>query len=102
MKETERPFVKLKVTEALTKDVGRALVRMGPEDIERLQAEIGEPIPPETVELWSAEGPDVFLENLRSRIEELRMRCRAKLRERTRGAFPPPGPADRPYWEDDA
>jgi len=54
------------------------------------------------VELWSAEGPDVFLENLRSRIEELRMRCRARLRERTHGAFPPPGVADRPYWEDDA
>ena len=68
----------------------------------KLQAEIGEPILPETVELWSAEGPDVFLENLRSRIEELRMRCRAKLRERTHGAFPPPGAADRPYWEDDA
>jgi hypothetical protein len=30
------------------------------------------------------------------------MRCRARLRERTRGTFPPPGPADRPYWEQGA
>jgi hypothetical protein len=39
---------------------------------------------------------------LRHRIEELRMRCRARLRERTHGTFPPPGPADRPYWEQGA
>ena len=66
----------------------------------RLECEIGEPIPAETVEAWFAEGADAFLDRLRRRIEELRMRCRARLRERTRGAFPPPGPADRPWWED--
>jgi hypothetical protein len=51
------------------------------------------------VEAWCKEGSEVFLERLRHRIEELRMRCRARLRERTDGAFPPPGPADRAYWE---
>jgi transitional endoplasmic reticulum ATPase len=44
MKETEKPFIKLKVTEALTKDVGRALARMGPEDIERLDAAVGDTV----------------------------------------------------------
>ena len=44
MKETEKPSIKLKVTEAMTKDVGRALARMGPEDLERLQAAIGDTV----------------------------------------------------------
>jgi len=34
--------LKLKVTEALSKDVGRALARMGPEDLEKLQVAIGD------------------------------------------------------------
>ena len=68
----------------------------------RLEVEVGDPIAPETVEAWSKEGSDVLLEQMRRRIEELRMRCRARLRERTHGTFPPPGPADRPYWEQGA
>mgnify|MGYP001584166850 CR=1 FL=1 len=36
--------IKLKVTEALTKDVGRAFARMGPEDLERLGASIGDTV----------------------------------------------------------
>lgn len=36
--------VKLKVTEALGKDVGRALARMGPEDLERLGVALGDTI----------------------------------------------------------
>jgi len=36
--------VKLKVTEALGKDVGRALARIGPEDLERLQVAIGDTV----------------------------------------------------------
>jgi transitional endoplasmic reticulum ATPase len=36
--------IKLKVTEAMTKDVGRAFARMGPEDMERLQASIGDTV----------------------------------------------------------
>ena len=34
--------LKLKVTEALSKDVGRAFARMGPEDLEKLQVAIGD------------------------------------------------------------
>jgi len=42
MKKTEESALKLKVTEALSKDVGRAYARMGPEDLERLQVAIGD------------------------------------------------------------
>ena len=35
-------MLKLKVTEALSKDVGRAFARMGPEDMEKLQASVGD------------------------------------------------------------
>ncbi len=41
-KDDEAPVVKLRVTEALTKDVGRAFARMGPEDLERLQITVGD------------------------------------------------------------
>jgi len=34
--------LKLKVTEALSKDVGRAFARMGPEDMEKLRASVGD------------------------------------------------------------
>jgi 1-acyl-sn-glycerol-3-phosphate acyltransferase len=67
-----------------------------------MECEIGQPIMPEELEAWAKQGGDVLLENLRRRIEELRMRCRERLRARTGGAFPPPGPADRPYWQGDA
>jgi len=40
----EASAIKLKVTEALTKDVGRAFARMGPEDLERLGASIGDTV----------------------------------------------------------
>ncbi len=36
------PALKLKVTEALSKDVGRGIARLGPEDIEKLQVAIGD------------------------------------------------------------
>lgn len=42
MSSQEKPSLKLKVTEALSKDVGRAFARMGPEDLERLQVSIGD------------------------------------------------------------
>ncbi len=42
MKKTEELSLKLKVTEALSKDVGRAYARMGPEDLEKLQVAIGD------------------------------------------------------------
>jgi transitional endoplasmic reticulum ATPase len=37
-----RKGLKLKVTEALSKDMGRAFGRMGPEDLENLEAAIGD------------------------------------------------------------
>ena len=39
------------------------------------------------------------LEFLRRHIETMRLELRAELRERTKGKWPPPGIADRPYWE---
>ena len=42
MNKPDSPALKLKVTEALSKDVGRAYARMGPEDLEKLQVAIGD------------------------------------------------------------
>jgi len=42
MAKTDEPRIKLKVTEALSKDMGRAYARMGPEDLEKLGAAIGD------------------------------------------------------------
>jgi transitional endoplasmic reticulum ATPase len=44
MEKTESIKLKLKVTEAVGKDVGRALARIGPEDMARLQAAIGDTV----------------------------------------------------------
>jgi len=42
MPKTKPDVVKLKVTEALGKDMGRAFARMGPEDLEKLKVAIGD------------------------------------------------------------
>lgn len=42
MVKPREAVLKLKVTEALAKDVGRALARMDPEDLEKLQVTIGD------------------------------------------------------------
>ena len=42
MTKSDNTVLKLKVTEGLGKDVGRALARMGPEDLEKLQVAIGD------------------------------------------------------------
>ena len=42
MTKTDKSTLKLKVTEGLGKDVGRAFARMGPEDLEKLQIAIGD------------------------------------------------------------
>ncbi len=42
METVDEPRIKLKVSEALSKDVGRAYARMGPEDLEKLSAAIGD------------------------------------------------------------
>jgi len=44
MENSASKSLKLKVTEALGKDVGRALARMGPEDLERLGVALGDTI----------------------------------------------------------
>ncbi len=44
MKKSEGLSLKLKVTEAINKDVGRAIARMGPEDIEKLKLAIGDTV----------------------------------------------------------
>ncbi|MEI7437567.1 MAG: AAA family ATPase, partial [bacterium] len=41
---TATTIVKLRVTEALVKDVGRAFARMGPEDLERLGISVGDTV----------------------------------------------------------
>ena len=46
-----------------------------------------------------ADGPDAALERLRQSIETMRLELREKIRADTNGRFPPPGPADRPYWD---
>ncbi|MCL5098212.1 MAG: CDC48 family AAA ATPase [Candidatus Omnitrophica bacterium] len=43
-KNQDNGALKLKVTEALAKDVGRALARMGPEDMEQLRLAIGDTV----------------------------------------------------------
>ena len=42
MPETTSAAVKLKVAEALSKDVGRALARMDPEDLQQLKVAVGD------------------------------------------------------------
>ena len=42
MADRKKVAIKLKVTEALSKDMGRAFVRMGPEDLEKLNVAIGD------------------------------------------------------------
>ncbi|MGO9571164.1 MAG: CDC48 family AAA ATPase [Desulfomonilaceae bacterium] len=42
MAKTNSSTIKLKVTEALSKDMGRAYARMGPEDLEKMGASIGD------------------------------------------------------------
>ena len=76
MKEPEKQIIKLKVTEALTKDVGRALARMGPEDLERLQAEIGD-----TVEV---EGKRKAICKVMPAFKEIRGQSRVQLDGLTR------------------
>ena len=42
MADRKKVAIKLRVTEALSKDMGRAFVRMGPEDLEKLNVAIGD------------------------------------------------------------
>ncbi len=64
-----------------------------------IEQEVGPPIPPEEIAERVKGGSEQFLADLRREAECMRLRCRARLRERTNGAWPPPGPADTPYWD---
>lgn len=74
MEETQG--LKLKVTEALGKDVGRAFARIGPEDMEKLQVGIGD-----TVEIT---GKRKTVCKVMPAYKELRGQCRVQLDGLTR------------------
>jgi len=59
----------------------------------RIAVRFGEPIPHD--ELVAKDGSPP-LDRIRAWIDENRLELRAGLRERTRGRYPPPGPADGP------
>jgi 1-acyl-sn-glycerol-3-phosphate acyltransferase len=62
----------------------------------RVAVMAGEPLGPGELEHM---GDAQVLERLRRQIESMRLELRAGLRRATRGRVPPPGPADRAYWE---
>ena len=62
----------------------------------RIVSMAGTPIPYDELE---AIGPDAMLEKLKREIETMRLQLRAELHRVTDGKYPAPGPADRPYWE---
>jgi len=41
------------------------------------------------------------LAKLKREIETMRLQLREELRTATNGKYPPPGPADTPYWENE-
>lgn len=63
--------LKLKVTEALGKDMGRAIARMGPEDLERLEVSIGD--------ILSVEGSRQTVCKALPAYKEIRKRSRIQL-----------------------
>jgi len=71
MSEEKETVLKLKVAEALGKDVGRAYARMGPEDIKRLGMEVGE-----IVELA---GKRLTVAKLMPAYKDMRGQCRVQL-----------------------
>jgi 1-acyl-sn-glycerol-3-phosphate acyltransferase len=70
--------------------------RRFPKLLGHLEARAGTPVPASE---FAERGEQVVLEEIRREIETMRLELRADLRRRTRGRFPPPGPADLPYWE---
>lgn len=62
-----------------------------------IEVEIAPPITPEALQERLVGGADAFLESLRADMEAMRLRCRERLRQRTHGAWPPPGAGDTAY-----
>lgn len=71
---------------------GRSLPRLSG----RIMAMAGEPIPYDEL---MAEGNDAAMERLKREIETMRMELRDRIRARTGGRIPAPGPGDVPYWQ---
>jgi 1-acyl-sn-glycerol-3-phosphate acyltransferase len=71
---------------------GRALPRL----TGVVQAIAGHPI---STRQLAAMDDGHALEFLRRTVEELRLDLRARIRKASGGTWPPPGPADQPYWE---
>ena len=61
-----------------------------------IDTEVGNPIESETL---LAGGTSEALRRLEAEIDELRLRCRARLRDRYGAAYPPAGIGDRPFAE---
>lgn len=62
----------------------------------RIAARLGRPIP--HAELL-AEGPEAAVDRLHREIEAMRLELRTALRDDTHGRYPPPGPADRSFFD---
>lgn len=60
----------------------------------RIAVAVGEPIPHGAL---AAMDPDAGLAHLAAVVDGLRLGLRRDLRERTRGQYPPPSPADQPF-----
>lgn len=71
MKSSKKTTLKLKVSEALSKDMGRAFARMGPEDIDKLQVTIGD--------ILEVEGKRKSVCKVMPAYKELRGRSRVQL-----------------------
>lgn len=60
----------------------------------RVVVRYGEPIPYDDL---MKDGPDAALARLQRQIDAMRLELRAELRQASGGAFPAPGPGDRPF-----
>jgi len=76
MNKSEESTLKLRVTEALSKDVGRSFARMGPEDLAKLNVAIGD-----IVEIW---GKRKTVAKAMPAYKELRSQSRIQLDGLTR------------------
>jgi len=71
---------------------GRSLPRLRG----RMTMMVGRPIPAQEL---LAVDPDAALERLQREIEAMRMTLRERLRRRSGGRYPAPGPGDVPWWD---
>lgn len=79
-------------------DVWKAHTRRPKFSAGRIAMKAGDLITYQQFDAW---GPKEGLERIRSRVEDLRMQLRTKLRHETSGRFPPPGHGDFRYDDPD-